>query len=453
MARLSILVVDDEFAVRESLLVWLKKSGYRVAGAGSGKEALEILHQNPFDIVLLDIKMPGMDGIEVLRLVKENFPKTMVVMMTAYASIESAVDAMKAGASDYLMKPLDPDLLDPLIARLMRFREILEENTLLREQLSQVTRFENFIGQSEAIQKVFQLIRDVAMTNSSVLITGETGTGKEVVAKAIHAVSTRCDAPFIAINCGAFPEHLLESELFGHERGAFTGAHQVKRGRLELCRGGTLFLDEIGEISPRMQVDLLRVLEEKRFYRVGGETPIEIDFRVVAATNRDIRQAIEAGSFRSDLYYRLNVISIHVPPLRERKGDVPLLARYFIERFSHETKKNVDSLSREAVDFLNSYSWPGNVRELQNAMERAVVLCKSRQIGLDDISFLQAGNPEISADLTVDEVVRVHIERVLKASGGNISKAAEVLGLHRSTLHKKLKEYKIAAPPQAAPDI
>ncbi|MHC1724506.1 MAG: sigma-54 interaction domain-containing protein [Syntrophobacteraceae bacterium] len=313
-----------------------------------------------------------------------------------------------------------------------------------------MTRFENFIGQSDAIQKVFQLIRDVALTNSSVLITGETGTGKEVVAKTIHAVSTRSDAPFIPINCGAFPEHLLESELFGHERGAFTGAHQVKRGRLELCRGGTLFLDEIADISARMQVDLLRVLEEKRFYRVGGESPIDVDFRVVAATNRDIKQAIETGAFRSDLFYRLNVISIQVPPLRDRKGDVPLLAQYFLERFSHETKKNVDSLSREALDFLNGYSWPGNVRELQNAIERAVVLCKRRQIGVDDLSFLQTGAPGISTDLTVEQMVQIHIERVLKARDGNISKAAEVLGIHRSTLHKKLKEYGIAAPSQDA---
>ncbi len=442
--QLGILVVDDEYAVRESLLAWIRKSGYRAKGAGSGKEALESLEGVPSDIVLLDIKMPGMDGIEVLRRIKKSYPRTLVVMMTAYASIESAVDAMKIGASDYLIKPLDPDLLDPLIVRLLQVRKLLDENVFLREQLFKNTRFENFVGQSEAIQKVFHIIHDVAVTNSSVLITGETGTGKEVVAKTIHAVSPRGNAPFVAINCGAFPEHLLESELFGHERGAFTGAHQVRRGRLELCRGGTLFLDEIADISPRMQVDLLRVLEEKNFYRVGGETPIEVDFRIIAATNKDLRQAIAEGNFRSDLFYRLNVISIHVPPLRERQGDVALLAQHFLGRFSIETNKNIDSLSREALDFLNGYSWPGNVRELQNAIERAVVLCKRRQIGIEELAFLRPADDARAADLTVDQVVRNHIELVLESSGGNISKAAETLGIHRSTLHKKIKEYGIA---------
>jgi two-component system response regulator HydG len=439
----SILVVDDEFAVQESLKVWLRKSGYISDGSSSGEEALSKLEETPFDIVLLDIKMPGMDGIETLRRIKENFPGALVVMMTAYACIESAVEAMKKGASDYLLKPLDPDMLDPLIARLMQYKDLMEENLMLREQMASLVRFENLIGRSDAMQRIFDVIRDVAPTDSSILITGETGTGKEMVAKAIHAIGPRKDAPFIPVNCGAFPEHLLESEFFGHEKGAFTGAIQARKGRLELCSGGTLFLDEVGEISIRMQVDLLRVLEEKRFYRVGGEKPLDVDFRIIAATNRDLKRAIEEGTFRADLYYRLNVISIHVPPLRERVEDIPFLAQFFLERFSSEVNKNIDSFAKDALDFLRRYPWPGNVRELQNAIERAVVLCKKRQISLADLAFLQACPAAPSADETLDQVIRDHIERVLKANRGNISRAAEVLGIHRSTLHKRIKEYKL----------
>ncbi len=445
MNRTRILVVDDEHAVMQSLVVWLKKSGYMVNGAASGPEALKLFEASPFDLVFLDMKMPEMDGLDVLRAVKESYPKTLVVMMTAYGSIETAVEAMKNGASDYLMKPLDPDLLEPLIVRLLQLRELVEENMMLRERLFEVTRFENFIGGSEAIKPVFRLISDVADTNSSVLITGETGTGKEVVAKTIHAISARKDAPFIAVNCGAFPEHLLESELFGHERGAFTGASQARRGRLELCRGGTLFLDEIGDISWRMQVDLLRVLEEKQFYRLGGETPINVDFRLITATNRDLSKAVAAGEFRADLFYRLNVIAIHVPPLRERTGDVSLLADYFLKRFNSEMKKNIKSLSRQAVEFLNSYSWPGNVRELQNAIERAVVLCKGHQIGVEELEFLHADGRIPQTDLALEQVIREHIERVMNAHNGNISRCAEILGMHRSTLHKKLKEYRLVS--------
>jgi len=437
----SILVVDDEYIVRESLRAWLKKSGYEAVGAGSGEEALSRLEETPFDVVLLDFKMPGMDGVETLHHIKENYPSTLVVMMTAYGSIESAVRAMKEGAGDYLVKPLDPDLLEPLVARLMHQKELLEENLILREQVARMVRFENLVGKSRPMLQLFDVIRDVAPADSSILITGETGVGKEMVAKAIHATSPRRDAPFVAINCGAFPEHLLESELFGHEKGAFTGANQARRGRLELCCGGTLFLDEIGGVSTRMQVDLLRVLEEKRFYRVGGERPIEVDFRILAATNQDLKQAIGASTFRADLYYRLNVISIHVPPLRERTEDIPLLAHYFLDRFSKETRKGIDSIQKDALDFLCRCPWPGNVRELRNAIERAVVLCKKRRIGMDELSFLRSDSLIPSVDQSLDQLIRDHIERVLKAHGGNISKAAEVLGIHRSTLHKRIKHY------------
>jgi two-component system response regulator HydG len=437
----SILVVDDEFAVQQALRAWFVKSGYETDVAATGEEAVVKVRETAFDVVFLDIMMPGMDGIETLRQIKGGFPSTVVVMMTAYASIESAIEAMKIGASDYLLKPLDPDLLDPLVARLLKYRELLEENLLLKDRISKMVRFENLIGRSPAMQRVFDMIRDVALTDSAVLITGETGTGKELVAKAIHAVSPRCDAPFIAFNCGAFSENLVESELFGHERGAFTGATHARKGRLELCSSGTLFLDEIGEISPRMQVDLLRVLEEKKFFRVGGERPVEVDFRVIAATNRDLPSAIERGSFRADLYYRLNVISIHVPPLRDRVEDIPILAQHFLERYSREINKNADSIGRSAMELLQRYPWPGNVRELQNAIERAVVLCKKRQIDADELSFLQCGPPPPSASETLDQVVRDHILGVLRANNGNISKAAETLGIHRSTLHKRIREY------------
>ena len=441
MGQPSILVVDDEFAVQQALKAWFSKSGYETHTADSGEAALSKLEEVPFDVVFLDIMMPGLNGIETLEEIKKRYPSTIVVMMTAYASIESAVEAMKLGAGDYLVKPLDPDLLDPLVARLLKYREILQENVLLRDQISRMIRFENLVGKSDAMQAVYTMIRDVAGSDASVLIIGETGTGKELVAKAIHAVSPRCEAPFIPINCGAFPEHLLESELFGHEKGAFTGAAFARKGRLELCSGGTLFLDEIGEITPRMQVDLLRVLEDKRFYRVGGERPIEVDFRVIAATNRDLQKAIQDGTFRADLYYRLNVVSIQVPPLRQRIDDIPLLAQHFLDRFSRETNKNIDSISREAMELLCSQSWQGNVRELQNAIERAVVVCKKRQVDVGDLAFLQCSMAMPSADLALEQVIREHIQRVLKAQGGNISKAAQVLAIHRSTLHKKLKEY------------
>lgn len=435
--------MDDELSVRESLRVWLKKSGYAAEGSDSGKNALERLAERPVDVVFLDIKMPGMDGIETLHRIKEVYPSTQVVMMTAYGSVESSVQAMKMGASDYLMKPLDPDQVDPLILRLMQRRELIEENLLLRERLEGMDRFENLIGRSQAMQQMFEVIRDVAPSDSSVLITGETGTGKEMVARTVHALSSRGKAPFMAINCGAFSEHLLESELFGHEKGAFTGAVSSRKGRIELCGGGTLFLDEMGAISTRMQVDLLRVLEEKQFYRVGGQKPVAVDFRLIAATNQDLQEAVGKGTFRADLFYRLNVISIHVPPLRERVEDIPLLAQFFLERFRRDMKKDIESLSHEAMDYLCRYEWPGNVRELQNAMERVVVLGKRRQIGLNELAFLEPRLLSSPEDMRLERVIRDHLERALKACGGNISEAARMLGIHRSTLHKKIRGYGI----------
>jgi two-component system response regulator HydG len=309
--------------------------GYQVDTAEGGSAALAMLEKTAYDLLFLDIMMPVMSGIEVLEVVKEDYPQTLVVMITAYGSVETAVQAMKRGANDYLMKPFDPDQLSLLTEKLMQQKRIMDENIFLREQMAEATRFENLVGRSEAMQELFTLIQDVAESDSPVLITGETGTGKELVAKAIHAKSARCNGPFIAVNCGAFPEHLLESELFGHERGV---AHH-----------GTLFLDEVGIVPLKMQVDLLRVLETKEFHRLGGTEEIEVDFRTIAATNRDLQQAIEKGEFRQDFFYRLNVISLHIPPLRERRDDIPLLAEHFLDRYSRETNKDIDTINKEAL--------------------------------------------------------------------------------------------------------
>ena len=439
--KVRILVVDDELVIRESLHGWLKKSGYRVDTAESGSAALAMLDKTPYDLLFLDIMMPVMSGLEVLEVAKANYPHTLVIMITAYGSVETAVQAMKMGAVDYLMKPFDPDQLSLLTEKLMQQKKILDENIFLREQVAAAIRFENLIGRSEAMQKLFGMIQDVAESDSPVLITGETGTGKELVAKAIHAKSARCNGPFIAINCGAFPEHLLESELFGHERGAFTGAHRTKKGRLDLAHHGTLFLDEVGTVPLKMQVDLLRVLETKEFHRLGGTAEIWVDFRTIAATNRDLRQAIDKGEFRQDFFYRLNVISLHIPPLRERRDDIPLLANHFLDRYARETNKNIDTITREAMAFLGQYDWPGNVRELENAIERAVVVCKKRRLGLEEFAFL-APHPSLTAKTySLEETQIAHLRGVLNEFDWNITKAAQALEINRVTLHKKIKKY------------
>ena len=333
MATAKILIVDDENIMRESLAGWLERDGHQVQTARSGEEALERCRANRFDILLVDIKMEGMSGLEVLRRVKESDADVAIVMITAYGSIATAIEAMKNGAFDYMLKPFDPNELGVLIDKIIRHQQQARENLYLKEQVKERTRFENMIGQSEAMQKVFDLICDVAQADSTVLVNGETGTGKGLAAKAIHSHSRRCHGPFVVVNCGAIPEHLMETELFGHMKGAFTDAKETKKGRLELAHGGTLFLDEIGEIGMRMQIDLLRVLEDRVFYRVGGTQPMEADFRVVAATNRNLDQAIREGRFREDLFYRLNVVGLTLPPLRQRKQDIPLLAEHFLHRY------------------------------------------------------------------------------------------------------------------------
>jgi two-component system response regulator HydG len=442
--RWKVLIVDDEKIVRESLMDWFMKSGYDVEGADGGAAAITMVDQKEYDFIFLDIKMPEVNGFEVLDFIKENCPNAMVVMITAYGSIETAVDAMKRGACDYLTKPFEPGDLVCLLERLLQQKKLRDENIILREQMACRVRCEDLIGASECMQQLFELIERVATFDSPVLLRGETGTGKELVAKAIHATSERCAGPFIPINCGAFTETLLENELFGHESGAFTGARKAKKGRLEMAEGGTLFLDEIGEIPLKMQIDLLRVLQEKSFHRVGGTTDIPIDFRLICATNRDLVKEIERKAFRQDFYYRLNVIEIEIPPLRARVDDIPVLAQHFLERIRQETNKPVSGLNQQAIQALKNYPWPGNVRELENAVERAVVLAKGHQLNKNDFAFLfRTSAQDVPHSLKENE--KQHLERILTLYGWNISKAAEALEISRVTLHSKIKHYNLSA--------
>ncbi|MBI4773400.1 MAG: sigma-54-dependent Fis family transcriptional regulator [Deltaproteobacteria bacterium] len=439
--KMSIMIVDDEMIVRESFLHWFKRGGHRVDAAASGMEALKKLEESAFDLMFVDIKMPGMSGIELLEKVKAEYPETIVVIITAYGSIESAVQAMKIGAADYLLKPFKPDQLSLVMEKIAQQRKLAKEYNYLKGRLEHMSRFENIIGQSDAMQELFQLIPEVADSDASVLLIGETGTGKEMVAKAIHARSRRANYPFIAINCGAIPDSLLESELFGHQKGAFTSAVQSRKGFIEVVSGGTLFLDEIGEISTKMQVDLLRVLQEKKITRVGSTQSVEVDFRLISATSRDLEEQLSNRSFREDFYYRINVIEIQIPPLRKRKEDIPLLVNHFLNKFSHETTKHVDHVSREAEMLLKNYDWPGNVRELENAIERAVVLSKSRTLNASDFAFLCAQPTGGSPGRSLFDMERTHIELVMTECDWNISQAAKILGIHRATLHKKINMY------------
>ena len=432
--------------MRQSLGGWLERDGHEVETAANGEEALERINDTRFDILLIDIRMEGMSGLELLKRVKEDDPDVAVVMITAYGSIPTAIEAMKNGAHDYLLKPFDPGELSVLIEKIIQQQAQALENLFLRTQYKDRTRFESMIGQSQRMQEIFDLIEDIAPTDSTVLITGETGTGKGLASKAIHSKSPRCDGPFVTVNCGAFTEHLLESELFGHQKGAFTDAKATKKGRLELAHGGTLFLDEIGEISMRMQIDLLRILEDRIFYRVGGTQPIEADFRVIAATNKALEEAIKQRTFREDLYYRLNVITFDMPSLRERKEDIPLLAEFFLHRFSQEMNKPIDQISREAIDEMMLYDWPGNVRELENAVERAVVVGKGRKILPQDLPIYHRQDRQTHIDNSLQNVERAHIIHILNVSHWNVSKSAEILGIDRSTLYNKIKRYKIHKP-------
>ncbi|MEJ2657804.1 MAG: sigma-54 dependent transcriptional regulator [Desulfobacterales bacterium] len=444
--KMSVMIVDDEAIVRESLFHWFKKYGHVVETASSGFEALNKLETYPFQLLFIDIKMPGMDGIELLEKVKTKYPDTVVIIITAYGSIESAVKAMRIGATDYLLKPFKPDQLSLVMERISVQERLLSQYNYLKGHLDKITRFDNIIGQSPAMEKVFGLIPEVAQSDASILLVGETGTGKELVAKAIHAESRRSQLPFIAINCGAMPESLLESELFGHQKGVFTGATRARKGFLEVVSGGTLFLDEIGEISPKMQINLLRVLEEREITSIGSREPVKVDFRLISATRRNLKIEVAEGTFREDFFYRINVIMIEIPPLRNRKEDIPLLVEHFLKKYCQETTKYVDHVTPDAMELLRHYDWPGNVRELENAIERAVVLSKSRTLSVEDLSFIRPPDLKFSKTLSLREMEKAYIQQILEENNWNVTRSAKVLKINRVTLHKMMKRYRLERP-------
>jgi DNA-binding NtrC family response regulator len=443
--KIRILVVDDEFIVRESMGNWLKEEGYLVETSDSASEALKKIKLKNCDLAVVDIKMPGMDGIELLQESKKIDPDLPIVVMTAYASVDTAVQAMKEGAFDYIVKPFSPENVSQVVKKALKFKMLEKENLLLRKELEKKHGFDEIIGKSKKMEEVFQLIRTVAESEAVVMIRGESGTGKELVARAIHANSKRKYGPLVALSCGALPESLLESELFGYEKGAFTGAQYSRKGRLEMADGGTLFLDEIGDISPKTQVDLLRVLQEKVVYHLGSTKPIKIDVRIVSATNRNLEEAISKGTFREDLYYRLNVVTINLPPLRERKEDIPLLANHFFHKFLIVNAKKIDGISGEAMEILINYRWPGNIRELENVIERSVVVSKTNEIIPPDLpETLRQGIIETgTSPRTLYESEKKHIIKILDENEGNISKTAKDLGIDRVTLYNKIKKYNI----------
>ncbi|MEA2039817.1 MAG: sigma-54 dependent transcriptional regulator [Thermodesulfobacteriota bacterium] len=437
-----ILVIDDEAAMRESLNDWLMEDGYEVGLAENGPDGISMAREKDWELILLDLKMPGMDGLEVLKELRE-ITDAEILMMTAYATVDTAVQAMKEGAFDYLVKPFDPDEIEMQIKKIVEHKKLVLENILLRQKLEERYQYDEVIGKSNAMQEVFELISRVAPTDSTVLITGESGTGKELIAQAIHGNSQRCYMPLIAVSCGALPDSLLESELFGYEKGAFTGADHMKKGRFEMAHKGTLFLDEIGDVSLKTQVDLLRVLQEKKMRRLGGQDEIEVDVRIIAATNRDIKQAIKENLFREDLYYRLNVISIQIPPLRDRKEDIPLMVDVFIRRCCLEMNKEEVKITPAALKLLMGYDWPGNVRELENVIERALVIGQTRQITPDNLPFSRKQMVSEKLPDSLKMMEGMHIKRILDKNDWNISKAARTLDIDRQTLYNKIDKYKI----------
>jgi len=452
-----ILVVDDERSMRELLAIVLRREGYEVLVAENGRTAIELLEREPVDLLISDIKMPDLSGVDVLRAAKKIDQDILGIMITAFASTETAVEAMRLGACDYLSKPFDIDLLKMKVREKIENRQLRQENLLLKRTLGLSHEFSNIIGRSAAMVDVFKMIETVARTNSTILLTGESGTGKGLVAQAIHFHSLRRDKPMVSLNCGALPENLLESELFGHMRGAFTGADTNKKGLLEVAERGTVFLDEIGEMSAVMQVKLLRVLQERRFRRVGGLEELQADIRVIAATNQDLAKAIAEGRFREDLYYRINVIPISLPPLRERREDIPLLAEHFVAKYAEQMEKDIAGISHDAMELLVHHDWPGNIRELENVMERAVALEPTPAILPDSLppgirgesgrapAAPVEGLPESGFDLEahVKEIERGYIAEALKRAGGVQVKAAELLGMSFRSFRYYVKKYNL----------
>ena len=440
MARkISILIVDDEESVRDSLLNWFKEDGYHVECAENAKKALLMLESKSYNIILADIKMPGMDGLEMLRRIKVMKSDSIIIVMTAFATVDTAVQALKDGAFDYITKPFDPDDLSHLIRNATKQISLIEENEVLKKKVVSLENVEDLVGISDGMKQVFKEIESVAQSSSSVVITGESGTGKELVAKAIHSNSPRKFFPLISVHCGALTESLLESELFGHEKGAFTGAMYNRKGRFEMADSGTIFLDEIATISTKMQIDLLRVLETKSFVRVGGNKEISSDFRVICATNRDLKSMVEKGTFREDLFYRLNVVNIHIPPLRERIEDIPLLVEYFIKKYCTSMNRPPVSIDSAALKRLEDFQFPGNVRELENMIERAIVIGNGKKITLKDLPLERA---IVSTSIeSLDDLEKKHILLILHKYNWNISHAANALQVDRVTLYNKIKKY------------
>jgi DNA-binding NtrC family response regulator len=436
-----ILIVDDEMVVRDSLGKWFGAEGYQIRTVASAREALQSLQAGDYDIALIDIKMPGRDGMELQIRLRELDPEMPLIIMTGYASVETAVQALKHGAYDYITKPFDPDEFVHLVSKALEHRSAKREVSRLKENLREIFPRAELIGRSPAMKRVYELIEMVAPTEATVLITGESGTGKELVARAIHAASPRRYMPLVVIHCGALTETLLESELFGHERGAFTGAQYRKKGKFEVADGGSVFLDEISDVSLKTQTDLLRVLQEKEIVRVGGTQPLQVDFRCITATNKNLEDLVKQGSFRPDLFYRLNVFSIDLPPLRARREDIPALADHFLHKYATAMNKPVPRVFAPALDLLLQYDWPGNVRELENAVERALVIGRGPEVLPSDFPFQLHPAAEPRAGRSLEEVEQIHIERVLDETSWNLSRSARILGIDRSTLYSKLKRY------------
>jgi DNA-binding NtrC family response regulator len=419
---------------------YLGKQGYKVYTASSGKEALVLCKDNYFELALVDLKMPQMDGVEFIKELKKISPDTQALIMTAYGSMETAVEAMKRGAYDYISKPIELEELKINIRKVLENQTILAENKFLKEQLDEKYKNTEIIGKSKSMREVLSTVSRVAKSDSIVLVRGESGTGKELVARAIHTLSSRKENNFIAVSCAALPETLLESELFGYEKGAFTGADKRKEGRFEMANNGTLFLDEIGDISIGMQVKLLRIIENQQFERLGGKDTLKVNARIITATNQNLEQNIKEGKFREDLYFRLNVISIFIPPLRERKEDVLALVEHFIDKMNKKCGKQIKGITPAAKDLILSYSWPGNARELENVIERAVVLCRGEVIDKEDLGWMNFTQTQAQSD-SLEDVEKNHILRILKENDWNLGKTAEVLGIHRNTLRMKIEEY------------
>ncbi len=453
--KFTILVIDDEKNIREGLAMALEDEGYEVLAADNGKTGLEKALKEEVDLVITDLKMPEVSGEEVLRHVISKTPGVPVIVLTGHGTVETAVEAMRMGAYDFLTKPLDLERLFLLVKRALQNRELVLQHRALLREMEKKQSFENIIGKSAVMEKVFEDIKKVAPARASVLITGETGVGKELIARAIHNLSGRKDKPFVQVHCASFAESLLESELFGHEKGAFTGAVQRTRGRFETANGGTLMLDEIGEINQMIQVKLLRVLQEKKFERVGGSETLNVDVRIIAATNRNLEEEIKKGNFREDLYFRLNVVHIHVPPLRERKEDIPLLAASFIKEFSEENGKKINGIEQRARTAIYNYDWPGNIRQLQNCIQSAVVMSSDNMIHFEDLPAALREKEEASSIIipvgsNMNEAEKQVILQTLASQNGNKTKTADILGIGRRTLHRKLEEYETELTEDAA---